>query len=204
MKKLNAFLALVLLSFVASAQTDPKFGIKAGLNLATLNYENNTNTDWRTGFHLGFLSHVHISPAFSLQPEVYYSSQGTKQPYVNDKTMNLDLRYINIPVLAQYNFHNGLRLQSGPQVGFLVGVSDKVDGVEKREYTTSNFNTVDISLPVGLSYLGYSGWGIDARYNIGLTNVSASASSKAKNSVFQVGAFYLLDHTHKIKSAKKK
>lgn len=204
MKKLNAFVVLLLVGLFAAAQTDPKFGVKAGLNLSTLNYENNTNTDWRTGFHLGFLSHIHISPAFSLQPEVYYSSQGTKQPYLNNQTMNLDLRYINIPILAQYNFHNGLRLQGGPQVGFLVGVSDKVDGTVQRVYSTSDFNTVDISLPVGLSYLGYSGWGIDARYNIGLTNVSVLASSKAKNSVFQIGAFYLLDHSHKIKSAKRK
>ncbi|HET7896815.1 MAG TPA: porin family protein, partial [Flavisolibacter sp.] len=146
MKKMHALVGALFVSFVVAAQTDPKFGIKGGLNLSTLNYANGTNTDWRSGFHLGFLSHVHITPAFSLQPEIYYSSQGTKQPYTDGNTLNLDLRYINLPVLAQYNFHNGLRLQGGPQVGFLVGVSDEVKGVEQNAYSTADFNTVDISL----------------------------------------------------------
>lgn len=200
MKKLNAFVLMVFASLAAVAQEQPKFGLKGGLNVSTLNYDNNTNTSWRTGFHLGVLSHVHFTPAFSLQPEVYYSSQGTKQPFGN-KQLNLDLRYINIPVLAQYNFNNGLRLQGGPQVGFLVGVSDKVDGAEQHVYSTSSFNSVEIALPLGLSYLGYSGLGIDARYNIGLTNVWKTSAAKAKSGVFQVGAFYLFDHRHKQKSA---
>jgi hypothetical protein len=114
--------------------------------------------------------------------------------------MNLNLSYINVPVLLQYNFANGFRLQGGPQIGFLVGVSDKVNDVELNQYSTDNFKTVDFSIPLGLSYLGYSGLGIDTRYNIGLTNVNEATPPTAKNGVFQVGIFYLFDHHHKAKS----
>lgn len=203
MKKLNAFVWMLFLSLAVMAQEDPKFGLKAGLNVSTLNYNNGVNTDWRTGFHLGGLAHIHYTPAFSLQPEIYYSSQGAKIPYNNTK-MNLNLSYINVPFLLQYNFDNGFRLQGGPQIGFLVGVSDKVDGVEQNVYKSSDFKAVDISIPLGLSYLGYSGFGVDARYNIGLTNVNKKDPASAKNAVFQIGAFYLFDHRHKVKSSKRK
>lgn len=205
MKKLNAFVVALFASVLVFAQEDPKFGLKGGLNVSKLNYSNNKDVDWRTGFHLGGLAHVHITPAFSLQPEVYYSSQGGKManPYGNG-TMNLNLSYINVPVLLQYNFANGFRLQGGPQVGFLVGVSDKVDDVELHKLSTANFKSVEVALPLGLSYLGYSGLGVDTRFNIGLTNIGKSSDPTVKNNVFQVGAFYLFDHRHKVESGHRK
>lgn len=199
MKKLNAFVLALSVSLLSFAQDKPKFGLKGGLNVAKLIYNDNTDADWRTGFHAGGLAHVHLTPSFSLQPEIYYSSQGAKIPYANTK-MDLKLSYIQVPLLLQYNFSNGFRLQGGPQVGFLAGVSDKVDDVELNVYSTDNFKTVDVSLPLGISYLGFSGFGVDTRYNIGLTNINETASSSAKNSVFQVGVFYLFDHHHKTKS----
>jgi hypothetical protein len=131
---------------------------------------------------------------------VYYSSQGAKLPWTNNNTMTLNLSYINVPLLLQYNFANGFRLQGGPQVGFLAGVSDKVNDVELNNVSTANYKAVDVSLPLGLSYLGLSGFGVDTRYNIGLTNINKAANPTAKNGVFQVGVFYLFDHHHKAKS----
>ena len=200
MKKINAFVVAILVSFTVMAQDEPKFGLKGGLNVSTLNYDNGTDADWKTGFNLGALSHIHLTPSFSLQPEIYYSSQGAKLPYNPDHKMVLNLSYINVPVLLQYNFANGFRLQGGPQIGFLVGVSDKVDDSELNLRKTSDYKTVDFSIPLGLSYLGYSGFGVDTRYNIGLTNVNKTDPGTSKNGVFQVGVFYLFDHKHKVKS----
>jgi hypothetical protein len=200
MKKMNAFVWALCMSLAVAAQDAPKFGLKGGLNVSTLNYSNNTDAKWRTGFHLGGLAHVHLTPSFSLQPEVYYSSQGAKLPHPSGNRLNLNLSYINVPFLLQYNFANGFRLQGGPQVGFLVGVSDKLNDVELNAVSTSNFKSVDVSVPLGLSYLGYSGFGVDTRFNIGLTNINTATPPTAKNSVFQVGVFYLFDHKHKARS----
>lgn len=200
MKKLNVFIVALFVGLVTYGQEDPKFGLKGGLNVATLNYKNNVDADWRTGFHIGGLAHVHLTPSFSLQPEIYYSSQGAKLPNTVNTELNRNLSYVNVPLLLQYNFANGFRLQGGPQVGFLVGVSDKINDVEVNNVSTDNFNTVDVSLPLGLSYLGFSGLGIDTRFNLGLTNVNESGAS-ATNNVFQIGAFYLFDHHHKRKTS---
>ena len=187
--------AVTLLSSIVLFAQDPKFGLKAGLNLATVT---GSGGDLKPGFNGGVLAHIHITPAFSLQPEVMYSNQGTK--YSSDH--KLLLNYINVPLLLQYNFDNGFRLQGGPQVGFLIEAKDKNQNVE---YDVKNgYNTVDFSIPLGLSYLGYSGFGVDARYNIGVTNVVKNSPTTYRNSVLQFGLFYLFDHHHKAASSNRR
>jgi hypothetical protein len=115
--------------------------------------------------------------------------------------MNLHLNYINVPLLLQYNFANGFRAQGGPQVGFLTSAKGKEGGSEVPGVNTANFKSAEVSLPIGLSYLGLSGFGVDARFNLGLTNISQTTPPTMRNNVFQVGAFYLFDHQHKSKSA---
>lgn len=190
MKKVS-LLALVVVAGTTLYAQPPKFGLKAGLNLSTVT---NTDSDLKPGFHGGGLVHIHVTPAFSLQPEVVYSNQGTK--YSSDN--KLVLNYVNIPVLLQYNFDNGFRLQGGPQLGILTEAKNKVGSVEVD--VSDAFKSIDFSIPLGVSYLSYSGFGVDARYNLGITNVSENSSTNYRNSVIQLGVFYLLDHRHKAKS----
>lgn len=191
MKKVIVSLFSFAISAALFAQV-PKYGLKAGLNLATIT---GSGGDLKPGFNGGVLAHIHITPAFSLQPEVMYSNQGTKY----SSTDKLLLNYINVPLLLQYNFDNGFRLQGGPQVGFLLEAKSKSGSVEIDR--KSSYNTVDFSIPVGFSYLGYSGFGADARYNIGVTNVVKNSTTTYRNSVLQFGLFYLFDHHHKARSA---
>jgi hypothetical protein len=194
MKKIILSAVLVTAGILSFAQV-PKYGLKAGLNMATVT---GSGGDLKPGFNGGVLAHIHITPAFSLQPEVMYSNQGTK--YSSDH--KLLLNYINVPLLLQYNFDNGFRLQGGPQVGFLLEAKDKVNNAE---YDVKNgYNTVDFSIPLGFSYLGYSGFGVDARYNIGVTNVVKNSPATYRNSVLQFGVFYLFDHHHKARSSNRK
>lgn len=190
MRKISVFILSMVASTALFAQ-QPKFGLKAGLNMATLT---NSGGDLKAGFHGGGLAHIHITPAFSLQPEIVYSNQGSK----GSSDSKLNLNYINVPVLLQYNFDNGFRLQGGPQIGFLLNAKSKFGDLETD--VSDNYKSIDFSIPVGLSYLGYSGFGVDARYNIGITNVVENSATNYRNSVLQFGVFYLFDHHHKAKS----
>lgn len=194
MKKVTLWAALLLLANGLFAQ-DPKYGLKAGVNFATVT---GSGGDLKAGFNGGVLAHIHATPAFSLQPEVMYSNQGTKYSASNKLLLN----YINIPLLLQYNFDNGFRLQGGPQVGFLIEAKNKAGNVETD--VSGGYKTVDVSIPLGLSYLDYSGFGVDLRYNIGVTNVVKNSTTNYRNSVLQLGVFYLFDHHHKAASSKKR
>jgi hypothetical protein len=114
MKKTFLFGIAVFMSAVVFAQK-PVWGIKGGINLAIWNSENKTlndRLDPRTGIHLGIISHNHITHKIAVQPELQYSSQGTKN---NDGTHKYDYRmsYINLPVMFQYMFDNGFALRQG-------------------------------------------------------------------------------------------
>jgi hypothetical protein len=198
MKKISLLALIVMTSTMVFAQP-PKFGLKAGLNVATLTDVPGLNWSNRIGLHAGALAHIHITPQFGVQPEVVYSAQGAKYT-INGEEHTLGLDYINIPVQLQYMFDNGFRIQTGPQLGLLINTKDKVNGQNSQFFSSEDFKSTDVSWTFGLGYLTYSGLGIDGRYNLGLTNINDAGTNSLKNNVFQVGLFYMLDNSHKAKS----
>jgi hypothetical protein len=134
------------------------------------------------------LAHIHLSRSFAIQPEVVFSAQGAE--YGNTK---LKANYVNIPVLAQYMFGNGFRLQTGPQLGILAGSEVKNGSTETD--LDDVFKTTDFSWSFGTSYLTKSGLGLDARYNLGLSNINKNDNgAEIKNRVWQLGLFYQFRH----------
>jgi len=58
-----------------------------------------------------------------------------------------------------------------------------------------DWNVIDFAISAGLSYVHPpTGFGIDARYNLGLANLNKEGSVNSTNSVAQIGVFYLLGH----------
>jgi hypothetical protein len=184
-----AFVMSVLISTAATAQHHhPNIGIKGGLNL--YNLDGNGKSNVKSGLHLGLLSHIHLTNQFAFQPEILYSMQGTKYDG-SDNSLNLD--YINIPLLFQYMFDNGFRIQAGPQVGFLVNAKAKTGNTTVN--VKDGYNTLDLGLSIGGSYVHPgTGFGIDARYNHGLSNIYESSTFNATNRGVQLGVFYLFGH----------
>jgi len=188
MKKTIIFAASFFLLLNAKAQ-EVHFGVKAGMNASSLNSSPaNADMQSKIGFNAGILAHIHGPNAqWALQPEVYYSSEGAKSKSNSDA--KLDLGFVNVPVLAQYMFDNGFRIEAGPQVGFLLSAKYKESGPSSD--VKDGYNTVAFSIPVGVGYLTTSGLGFDARYNFGISDLNkASGGTKVHSNVFQFGLFY--------------
>ena len=196
MKKvvLIAILAVTSLTLSAQSKIRSGFGIKGGVNFANLNVKGDSEAfNTKTFYHAGLLSHIHVSDAFAIQPEVYYSRQGAETEGPGAREI-VKLGYLNIPVLFQFMVGNGFRLQAGPQLGILLNADSEVDGNEME--IDDQLKKTDFSLVGGISYMLPSGLGFDARYNYGISditnkdNVPAGAVSDYSNRVFQVGLFY--------------
>ncbi len=187
MKKFLLVVSATLFMIYSGSAQEAQFGLKAGLNMASIDVKNAGDYDARAGLHVGGLAHIHISRHFAIQPELVFSMQGGESG--NNK---LKLNYINVPVQAQYMFNNGLRLQTGPQLGFLVTSELESNGVDID--IDDAFNTVEFAWSVGAGYLfPGTGLGVDARYNFGITDIDES-SFEARNRVFQAGLFYQFRH----------
>ncbi len=203
MKKIilsSLFVLAVSFTYAQKAE----FGIKGGLNVANQNYSGDgaPSPSAIIGFHVGGFADIKISEKFSIQPELLYSTQGSKfNLLVNTNGSNYDtentflLSYINIPVMFKYYATEKFSLEAGPQIGFMVDSKLKTDviGQSVTQDAKDLFESVDFGLNLGAGYDITKKISAGIRYNFGLTNVMKTESgdnSEIKNSVFSLSVGY--------------
>lgn len=182
---------LVIAVGTASAQNNINIGTKIGLNSYNFSNDSGPEYDSKIGMHAGILGHIHLdgtSGQFALQPELVYSMQGAK---LGDTRFNLD--YLNVPILLQYMFDNGFRVQAGPQLGLLVRA--KAENSNSSVDIKDDFKSLDMGLSFGVSYVHVpTSFGIDARYNLGLSDITENSIVQSNSRGLQIGVFYLFNH----------
>ena len=229
MKKLMMIVALMATMLSANAQYAPgtfSLNVKAGINIASLtNAEkmpimNNVTLDKQPmgGGLVGVETEYQLTKMLGLTAGVHLSEQGQgwenyKGNYNGVKTEikenQIEMWYVNVPIVANIYLYKGLAIKAGVQFGFLTDAEMQFrieskedffgDGV-MRDVTQFNeskmkdmLKKVDISIPIGLSYEFRSHLVLDARYNLGLTKVNKESSpgeKDSKNSVFNVSLAY--------------
>lgn len=182
MKKIIFTIAVlfIITSINAQDKKEISFGIKAGLNIATITHVDNSKT--LVGFLGGVFGEFMIGDKFAIQPEVLYSGQGVKSD-----GMELKLDYINIPILAKYYVADSFSVELGPQIGFLI--SAKAEGVDVKEF----FKTTDVSVDFGANYDITKNIMLGVRYDLGLLRLQENldpGEKESKNSVFQIAVGY--------------
>ena len=207
MKKLMFTAALAVLGFgSANAQADSdlvQVGVKGGINIASLSGDDIGDTKSRTSFNAGFVAELPITERFSIQPEVLYSGQGFDIEEIDqdnlidtDDNIEAQLDYIQIPLLAKIYLIEGLNVQAGPQIGFLINEEiDYEPTSDDGDINTDLGEDIDFSLAAGAEYKFDSGFFIQARYNYGFTNVFKESElfgdPDIRNSVFQAGIGFM-------------
>ncbi|MBC9930225.1 porin family protein [Chitinophaga qingshengii] len=192
MKKLILSGILAIGTVLAVKAQTVKFGVKGGLNLAKLTNESSAKT--RASFYAGGLVNIALDENWAIQPELLYSGQGTKMKdsflgglITTQSTVKLD--YINIPLMVQYSIVPAFYLEAGPQLGILA--SAKAKAGKNTVDIKDNMKTVDFGIGVGFGYKFDMGLGVSGRYNFGLTNIYDNSRYTSKNSVAQIGLFYM-------------
>lgn len=175
----------------------PRAGIKGGLNWSNLIVDDvNTRHD-RFGFHAGVYGQLFASRAFTIQPEVNFSTKGNKietDAGVIQQEYKFNLSYIDIPVLAVFKLGRVAEIHVGPYWSYLVGanidrdgdVADTFDRVDR-----DNFEKWDYGLAGGIGFNLGEGAQLGARYNYGMKDIARSNGARmmlgdTKNSVGQI------------------
>ena len=148
MKKIYTLLALALISGSVAAQTKKdgvRFGIRAGVNLATVAYSGNSvtqqdkdDTKTLTSFYFGGNVELPLSEAFFLQPGLSLSGKGFKGnttlsgtvqgfPYMATVTGTRNIMYLELPVNLVYKIKN-ISVGVGPYAGYALSGKDKFSG----------------------------------------------------------------------------
>ncbi len=195
MKKLMLFAALLVATAV-NAQREigtitlqPKIGggicwltNTPNLNLG-IEYDGKIEKSVAGGALLGLELEYQMTDIVSLAAGVNYSLQGSGwkdtdiiDGGVTDRLRNLEIElgYVNVPIVANVYFSKGLAVKAGVQFGFLTSAKAKfeLNGNSKDFSVKSECNKFDFSIPVGISYEFNTPIVLDLRYIIGVTKVN--------------------------------
>jgi hypothetical protein len=135
------------------------------------------------GAVVGAFVNVRLIDNFGIQPELLYSMKGSK---LSDFDTTYKLDYLSVPVMAKYYF-GGLNLQAGPIFDFLLSAKAEYDSGDEdiKEYLKG----LDFGFGLGLGYDLPLGLSFDARYLMGLSNISDDSESEdldIKTTGFQI------------------
>lgn len=185
-------LLLLLSNSIFAQDKKVSFGLKGGVNYSNLNGGDNKPI---VGFHVGGFTEIKLSNLISFQPELLFSAQGFKletpirenfDDPITIRTYTINLNYVNIPLLAKFNITPVFNASFGPQVGVLI-MAKNDDGGDIINY----YNTIDVAADFGAG-LTFSHFVVDARYNLGLTDVQKNQlpGTGNKSSVIQLSVGY--------------
>ena len=130
MKKLiAAIIALVIASAAATTADAKHFGVKGGVNVTDLNFENG-RTPGTLGYQFGFSWMFHLPLGFTIQPDLLYHVKATKW---EDVESQLGLGYVELPLNVQWGLRfadKNIRIfaQASPFVGYAVAQTGNETG----------------------------------------------------------------------------
>ena len=183
MKNFILIVFTVLLTTTTFAQ-GIDIGIKAGATFANLTDATDAST--KTGFVGGAFLTIKFSDKIAIQGDLLYSQQGAKLELELD---DINLNYINFPIVLKYYIIKRINIQAGPQFGTVVN-----DNLGEVFGPNIDFNSFDITGIVGIGIDLPLNLRITGRYGFGLSEISfieldgALKETNSKNSVFSLTA----------------
>ncbi|MEM0938926.1 MAG: porin family protein [Bacteroidota bacterium] len=189
MKKTSVTFVFVFISFISFGQFNVELGLKGGLNVSYNNIDD-FDTESITSYHAGIFGLVKLGK-IGIQPEILFSDQGAEIDFGPRGESEIELLYINAPIMGKYYLVEGINLQFGPQLSILLDSELDDTGVELETTDT------DFGLAFGAGWDAPFGLKVDARFILGLTDINDSSDASfsqvdIQNRNFQLSIGYRL------------
>lgn len=182
MRKVLLLFVFALATFMARSQSSG-IGFKAGATMSTLSGDDTDDFESRVSYQAGVKANIPAGTKFFVSPEILWMNVGPKTG------SHLSLNYISLAPLFAYMITNSLFLSTGPQLGILASAKHKSDG---EEYDVKeNFNSTSFAWVLALEYMLKSGFGFNAQYNLGLSNIHKDGDYALRNQVFALSLVYM-------------
>lgn len=184
--KLIPFALLFLISTSLFSQSF-KLGIKAGANLNKISGMS-FKDEFTFGYNAGGFATIGLGDKFAIQPEVMFNqvNNDTATSYSDVfKVKNADkiqLKFLSIPVLLNYNLNKFITLQAGPQFGILLNKNDNLLQNGSNAFKSGDFSLVG---GVQVKLLKFRVYGRFVGGQTDINNLSSNETWKTK--AIQVG-----------------
>ncbi len=185
MRVLSGVLLLLLVMGSPARAQGLTWGLKAGVNLATLSSDEQPSPDYQlmAGLVGGGYVNWRIAGRLDFQPEVLIGQQGSSlgSDVANAK---IKLDYVTVPLLVRYHLSSGgqgLSAYGGPTVAAKVRARATAEfgGDTVTTDISDQIETLDFGVAVGAMY-EKGRYTIDGRYTFGMGNINAAEDNPAK------------------------
>jgi hypothetical protein len=168
MKKNYLLLTFILVCFLCNAQ-EQKFnaGVLFGINTSQITGDNLAGYDKPSLTFGGFVKRAFGRSAITM--ELAYLGKGSRKnigPKDSIPTFyKLQLHYVEIPVMYQFNITQKLQAEIGPSIGVLLSFKEEdLFGDLSGVYASSEqFKRTDVSFNIGASWLFSKRWSLNIR-----------------------------------------
>lgn len=192
MKTKLLFAAMICFISTATFAQKIQIGFKGGATVNKLSGKT-FKEEFSFGYHVGGFVSVGLGKKFAIQPEVLFNqinvdtSSSFSSIYKFNKLDNVQLKYLSIPVLLNYNANKIVTLQAGPQFGVLMNKSSTF-----LENGKQAFKSGDLAM-IGGVQLNLSSFKVYGRYTIGLSSINdIDNKDQWKSQSIQVGVGFKL------------
>jgi Outer membrane protein beta-barrel domain len=192
MKSKLLFTVAICIISISGFSQKIQVGFKGGATVNKLTGKT-FKEEFSFGYHLGGFVAIGLSKKFAIQPEILINqvnvdtSSNFSALYKFNKLDNVQLKYLSIPILLNYNASKVLTLQAGPQFGILIN-----KGNTFVENGSNAFKTGDFAMLGGIQ-LNLNSFKIYGRYAVGLNNLNdIDNKDEWKNQSIQIGVGFKL------------
>ncbi len=186
--------AMITLLFTAAEAQIFRFGGKVGTNVSKI-AGNSFEKKFEYGYHVGGFAQVKLTHRLTLQPEVLFSQINTtvdsnfKSLYTSlynpGYIKNVQLKYLTIPLVLNYNLNKFISFQAGAQYGKLVDNNKNL-----FQNGRAAFKEGDLAALAGMQ-LQFGKIMISGRYVVGVNNINdIDDKDKWKNQTAQISLGY--------------
>lgn len=201
MKHKITFTVFIIIASVFSSFAQ-EVALTGGMNISNMLAKSDNSRDAlkpRVGGHIGALFGFNLGEKISLQTGLLLSTKGFR--YTFDEYEKVKLTYIEVPLLASYNYeiNDDFKVYGGigPVLGIAIGGKEVLDNEIYKISFGSNgyYKRLDVGLMIqaGAQYDKYR---FGLFFNHGLLNIYNSrygGSYREKNKVFGISAAYVID-----------
>lgn len=192
MNKMRLTAVVLMLALVTAVSAQMSIGIKGGVNMSNLVYDDEVNDkNPKIGFNIGLAADYEFVPSVALQTGLFFTTKGYKFDSESlDYTENL--MYLQLPVHLAYKVDvmPGTRvvLHAGPYAAYGVGGSRKLDAGELGSMDVDKifgdgdyqYKPFDAGLGIGVG-AEFGAMLVDLGWDMGLVNISNGDNGSVKN-----------------------
>lgn len=206
---------------ISKGPCKPIYSVVGGANFSNISQENQYDDGFednssRLGVQVGARAFLPINPNFALESGLGFATKGSKSgfDYGGDggefggegfsSETSTNLSYLELPVLARYQFNNsGFNAFGGVQPALLLSAKQKFEetGQESQSQDVKdNFNNLDMAAVLGVGYQFNNGIMVNASYDLGMANIVADnvmGLGTRSNRSFKISLGYIFNPVRK-------